>query len=202
MALAECAVRVSRREYPRPRAWARRQPVAPALRLKKTADWPDGSLCNLTGLSQRGQENSHQSHDRARSRRNWGGGNRLPSRAGQGSAIALLREDRVDLAGGLLQASSMPVLISFSMSSRDSNVKCISIRVPPSRSVSRTLTVMTGMSAIRLPSWSAKASVNSSDVGGSTAVTRHAPHVAPSGPVMTYVASPPGVRSCVSKVAG
>jgi hypothetical protein len=74
--------------------------------------------------------------------------------------------------------------------------------VPPSRSVSRTLTLLTGMSAIGVPSVSANASVNSSEVGGSTAVTRHMPRVSPSGPVIKYMTSPPGVRSCFSKVAG
>ena len=59
------------------------------------------------------------------------------------------------------------------MSSRESNVARISIRVPPSRSPSRTLIVVAGMSAIGVPSVSANASVNSSEVGGSTAVTRH-----------------------------
>jgi len=94
------------------------------------------------------------------------------------------------------------MLTSFSMSSRDSNVDCISIRVPPSRSVSRTLILLTGISAIGVPSVSAMASVKSSEVGGSTAVTRHMPGVSPSGPVMKNVTSPPGVRSCFSKVAG
>jgi hypothetical protein len=40
------------------------------------------------------------------------------------------------------------MLTRFSMSSRDSNVDCSSIRVPPSRSVSWTLTLLTGMSAV------------------------------------------------------
>ena len=99
--------------------------------------------------------------------------------------------------------STVPVPTHFSMSSRDSNVARISIRVPPSRSTSRTLIVVTGMSATGVPSVSAKASVNSSEAGGSTAVTRHTPRcISPSGPVMKYATSPPGVRSCLSTVAG
>jgi hypothetical protein len=58
------------------------------------------------------------------------------------------------------------------------------MRVPPSRSVSSTLTVVTGESAAGVPSSSAKESVNATDAGGSTAVTRHAPQVVPpSGPL-------------------
>jgi chemotaxis protein histidine kinase CheA len=61
------------------------------------------------------------------------------------------------------------------MSSRDSNFARISIRVPPSRSPSRTLIVLTGMSAIGVPSVSVNASVKSNEVGGCTAVTIHTP---------------------------
>ena len=60
------------------------------------------------------------------------------------------------------------MLTHRSMSARDSKAACISIRVPPPRSVSWTLIVLTGMSAIGDPSVSAKASVNSTEVGRST----------------------------------
>ena len=72
------------------------------------------------------------------------------------------------------------------MCSPESKTKRSSIRVPPSCSVSRTCTAVVGDCAFGVPSSLAHPSVNSSDVGGSTDVTRHQPPVvSPSGPVMT-----------------
>ena len=86
-------------------------------------------------------------------------------------------EEDVHLGDGLLLPLERARANHFSRSSRDSNFERISIRVPLSRSASRTLTLLTGMSVIGVPSALAKTSVNSSAVGGSTAVTRHMPPV-------------------------
>ena len=71
------------------------------------------------------------------------------------------------------------------MCSLEAKTKRSSIRVPPSCSVSRTCTAVVGVSAFGVPSWLANPSVNSSDLGGSTDVTRHQPRdFSPPGPVM------------------
>jgi hypothetical protein len=54
--------------------------------------------------------------------------------AGPTPSIAVLREQAVDLADGLLQAVDRAHGHRPLLSSRDANLKCISIRVPPSRS--------------------------------------------------------------------
>ena len=65
-------------------------------------------------------------------------------------------------------------------------MKRSSMRVPPSCSVSRIRTAVVGVSAFGVPSRLANPSVNSSDLGGSTDVTRHQPRdCSPAGPVMT-----------------
>ena len=64
---------------------------------------------------------------------------------------------------------------SWSICSREANVERSSIRVRPSSSISRMLAVEPGSSSFGLPSASANASMNSSDAGGSTAVTSHRP---------------------------
>lgn len=97
----------------------------------------------------------------------------------------------------------MPIVMSCSICSRVSKTARISMRVPPSRSVSVTRFAVVGIAAFGTPSSSANPSVNSSDLGASTVATRHQPrNFSPSGPVMKYVTSPPGVRSCSSTVAG
>jgi hypothetical protein len=114
----------------------------------------------------------------------------------------LLSEQGVDLPDGPLQALDRAHAHPLVHVLTDSKADCTSIRVPSPRSASRTLTLLTGMSAIAVPSVSAKASVNSKQVGGLTAVTRQVPHDrSPSGPVMKNVISPPGVRSCFSTLA-
>ncbi len=79
-------------------------------------------------------------------------------------------------------------------------MKRSSIRVPPPCSVSRICTAVVGISAFGVPSWSANPSVNSSDLGGSTDVTRPNRQTSrPFGPVMTQVTSPPAARWCFSR---
>ena len=72
------------------------------------------------------------------------------------------------------------------MCSGDSKLKRSSMRVPPWCSVSRTWTEVVGIAEFGVPSGLAKPSVNSSDLGGSTDITRHQPRdCSPPGPVMT-----------------
>ena len=67
----------------------------------------------------------------------------------------------------------------------ESKRKRSSMRVTPSRSASRTRASVVGSAGSGSPEASAKPSVNSSEVGASTAVTRHQPReVSPPGPVM------------------
>jgi hypothetical protein len=99
------------------------------------------------------------------------------------------------------KTSNAPQRSNSSMCSRDSKMKRSSIRVPASCLVSRTRTAVVGISAFGVPSSCANPSVNSSDLGGSTRVTRHQPRdFSPPGPVMTSETSPPADRSCFSTV--
>ena len=70
------------------------------------------------------------------------------------------------------------------MCSLEAKTKRSSMRVLPSCSVSRICTAVVGV-AVGSPCRSANPSVNSSDLGGATEVTRHQPRVcSPPGPVM------------------
>ena len=72
------------------------------------------------------------------------------------------------------------------MCSREAKPKRSSMRVRPSCSVSSHLHGGGRVAAFGVPSRFANPSVNSSDLGGSTEVTRHQPRdCSPSGPVMT-----------------
>ena len=82
--------------------------------------------------------------------------------------------------------SNAPPRSSRCMCSLEAKTKRSSMRVPPSRSVSRICTSVVGVAVFGVPSRLAYPSVNSSDVGGSTEVIRHQPRdCSPSGPVMT-----------------
>ena len=71
----------------------------------------------------------------------------------------------------------MPMVISSSICSRVTKADRISMRVPSPCPVNCTRTVVVGMVRVGVPSWSAKPSVNSREVGGATDVTRHQPRI-------------------------
>jgi hypothetical protein len=101
-----------------------------------------------------------------------------------GGAVALLPEQGVHLAHGLLQplerAHAHPLLHVLAGFERRAH-----LHPRAAIALGELDPVLSGMSAIGTPPASAQASVNSREVGGSTAVTLHKPRgVSPSGPVM------------------